>query len=92
MHQLSAVKPDVASARPLWETLSAAAAASEEPAIAAALRKVVSDWRAVADEDSAEVDAELEGVEALQAYHGADRLKVDCQQHVEHLVKHPVLT
>ena len=84
-YQLSAVKPDIASARPLWATLSAAAAASGEPATAAALRKLVADWRAIADEDSAEVDAELKAVEALQAYDEANRLKVSwAQPNAEH--------
>ena len=75
MHQLQAAKPEAALLCPLWKTLTAAAAGSAGPA-AAALRSLVADSRAEADEDSAEVDAELGSVQVLQAYNSGDKLQV----------------
>ncbi|KAL3149301.1 hypothetical protein ABBQ32_14165 [Trebouxia sp. C0010 RCD-2024] len=64
---LQAGKPDAAMLRPLWLTISAAAAASSEAATAAGLRGLVRSWRAQADDDSAEFEAELVGLDALFA-------------------------
>ena len=75
MHQLQAAKPEAALLRPLWKTLTAAAAASNEPA-AAAFRGFVADSRAQADEDSAEVEAELAAVKTLEAYNSGQKLQV----------------
>ena len=75
LHQLQAAKPEAALLRPLWKTLSAAAAACDE-ATAAALRGLVADSRAQADEDSAGMEAELATVKTLEAYNSGQKQQV----------------
>lgn len=74
---LQAGKPDAAMLRPLWLTISAAAAASSEAATAAGLRGLVRSWRAQADDDSAEFEAELVGLDALFASQTDQKLQVN---------------
>lgn len=73
---LQAAKPEAAMLQPLWLTISAAAAASEEAAIAAGLWGLVKSWRAQADEDSAEFEAELVGLSAQLAAQTGQKLQV----------------
>ncbi|KAL3133073.1 hypothetical protein ABBQ38_006975 [Trebouxia sp. C0009 RCD-2024] len=72
---LTAGKPEAAMLRPLWLTVSAAAAASSEAATAAGLRELVRSWRAQADDDSAEFEAELLGLDALFASQTGQKLQ-----------------
>ncbi len=64
VQQLQAAKPELALLKPLWLTISAAAAASTE-GTQATLKGLVKAWRAQADDDSAEFSAELIGLGAL---------------------------
>ena len=73
---LQAAKPEAAMLRPLWLTISAAAAASSEASAAAGLRGVVTSWRAQADDDSAEFEAELVSLKALFASQTGQKLQV----------------
>lgn len=65
VQQLQAAKPELALLKPLWLTISAAAAVSTD-GTQAALKDLVKAWRAQADNDSAECTAELIGLGALQ--------------------------
>jgi len=65
VQQLQAAKPELALLKPLWLTISAAAAASTN-GTQATLKGLVKAWRAQADDDSAEFSAELIGLGALQ--------------------------
>lgn len=67
--------------QPLWLTISAAAAASEEASTAAGLRGLVRSWRAQADEDSAEFEAELVGLNAQLAVQTGQTLQVTINKH-----------
>ena len=62
--------------QPLWLTISAAAAASEDTSTAAGLQGLVRVWRAQTDEDSAEFEAELAGLHAQLASQTGQRLQV----------------
>lgn len=73
---LQATKPEAIVLQPLWLTISAAAAASEEAATAAGLRGLVKSWMAQADEDSAEFKAELVGLSAQLAAQTGQKLQV----------------
>ena len=73
---LQAVKPEVAMLQPLWLTLSAAAVTSTDPSVAATLQGLVRAWRAQADDDSAEFEAELAGLSARQAFQSSQKLQV----------------
>jgi len=65
VQQLQAAKPELALLKPLWLTISAAAAASTD-STQATLKGLVKAWRAQADDDSAEFSAELIGLGSLQ--------------------------
>ncbi|KAL0025266.1 hypothetical protein WJX77_012112 [Trebouxia sp. C0004] len=65
VQQLQAAKPELALLKPLWLTISAAAAASTD-GTQATLQGLVKAWRAQADDDSAECTADLIGLCALQ--------------------------
>ena len=73
---LQAAKPEVAMLQPLWLTISAAAAASADPSAAATLQDLVKAWRAQADDNTAEFEAELAGLSAQQAFHTGQKLQV----------------
>ena len=73
---LQAAKPEIAMLQPLWLTISAAAAASKEASVAAGLQGLVRSWRAQADEDSAEFEAELIGLNAQLASQTDQKLQV----------------
>lgn len=94
---LTAGKPEAAMLRPLWLTVSAAAAASSEAATAAGLRELVRSWRAQADDDSAEFEAELLGLDALFASQTGQKLQVMMKRNpVQRMIKgtpaaHPTL-
>ena len=74
VQKLQAAKPGVALLKPLWATISAAAAASTE-SMATALGGVVRAWRGQADDDSAEVNADLLGLDAMQAHQAGHKHK-----------------
>ena len=76
---LQAAKPEAAILQPLWLTISAAAAASKEASTAAGLQGLVKSWRAQADEDSAEFEAELIGLDAQLASQTGQKLQVTCK-------------
>ena len=65
VQQLQAAKPELALLKPLWLTISAAAAASTD-STQATLKGLVKAWRAQADDDSAEFSAELISLCSLQ--------------------------
>ena len=73
---LQAAAPEAAMLQPLWLTISAAAAASEAASTAAGLRGLVTSWRAQADEDSAEFEAELVRLDAQLAFQTGQKLQV----------------
>lgn len=73
---LQAAKPEAAVLRPLWLTISAAASASSEAATAVGLKDLVRTWRAQADDDSAEFEAELVGLDAQLANQTGQKLQV----------------
>jgi len=64
VQQLQAAKPELALLKPLWLTISAAAAASTD-STQATLEGLVKAWRVQADDASAEFSAELFGLGAL---------------------------
>ena len=67
VQQLQAAKPELALLKPLWLTISAAAAASTD-GTQATLKGLVKAWRAQADDDSAEFSAELISLCSLQRH------------------------
>ena len=62
--------------QPVWLTISAAAAASEDASTAAGLQGLVRAWRAQADEDSAEFEAELVRLDAQFASQTGQKVQV----------------
>lgn len=75
VRQLQAAKPEVAALKPIWLSLSAAAAAATD-GTGAALEKLIKLWRAQADDDSAELDADLLRLSALHGYEQGHTLQV----------------
>ena len=75
VRQLQAAKPEVAILKPIWLSLSAAAAAATD-GTGAALEKLIKLWRAQADDDSAEFNAELMRLSALHSYEQGHTLQV----------------
>ena len=73
--QLQAAKPEVALLKPLWLSLSAAAVALKD-GTGKALEGLVKAWRAQADDDSAEFDADLISLNALRCYKQGHALQV----------------
>lgn len=75
LETLQAAKPSLAAVKPLWLTISAAAAAAG-PEAAASAKGFVEEWMTDADLESADVTADLLGVEVLQLQHTKQSLKV----------------
>ena len=83
---LQAAKPEAAMLQPLWLTISAAAAASADASSAAALKGLVKAWRAQADDDSAEFDADLIGLDVQLAHQEGRKLQVRPHLHLKQLL------
>lgn len=77
LETLQAAKPSLAAVKPLWLTISAAAAAAG-PEAASSAKGFVQEWMTDADLESADVTADLLGVEVLHLHHTKQSLKVGC--------------
>ena len=72
---LQAAKASLAALKPLWLTISAAATAAG-PEAAASAREFVEEWMSDADLGSADMTADLLGIDMLHLQHTKQRLKV----------------